>query len=191
MKGLSLRNYPKVLSELRGAEVTARMLSALPEDLHSALESGKVIASSWYPVEWKRAMHRAAREVTGEAGLAWIMGAEMTRRDLSGIYRAFMRVVSPRYVLSFGSQIFSTYFRPGRMRVLENRDGFVRVRFEGCEGFNLDMWQDVLGGCEATLQAAGGKSVRLIIEEGLGRNDAEGQVVASWTRADHVEDYHT
>src|SRR5438067_1415160 len=134
MKGLSLRNYPKTLASIRGEAVAAKVVASLPPELRAALEAGKILPSAWYPVAWKRELHAAGRDVTGEPRLAWTMGAEMTKRDLTGIYRAFLRIVSPRFVLSAGSRIFSTYFRPGSMRVLETRSGFVRVVFMDCGG---------------------------------------------------------
>jgi hypothetical protein len=180
MKGLSLRNYPVVLAELRGPEVAERMRSLLPGELQQLMASGGIVASGWYPVAWKCALHEAGRRATGEARLAWTMGAEMTRRDLQGIYRRFVRIVSPRYVLSLAAQLFSTYLRPGRMRVLEAHRGFVRVWFEDCIGFSRDMWQDVLGGCEAALEIAGARAVRIRIESGARDGDETAQGVAWW-----------
>jgi hypothetical protein len=39
MKGLSLRNYPLVLAELRGAETAAKLLAELPSRLRHDLET--------------------------------------------------------------------------------------------------------------------------------------------------------
>jgi hypothetical protein len=180
MKGLSLRNYVPTLASIRGEGVSERAMALLAPPLRDALQSGKIVPSGWYPVAWKRELHAAGRAATGEARLAWIMGEEMTRRDLTGIYRAFLRVVSPRYVLSAGSRIFSTYFRPGAMRVVETRRGFVRVAFNECIGFDRNMWQDVLGGCQATLEAAGASAVRLRLESGGGDGDSVASAVAWW-----------
>jgi hypothetical protein len=180
MKGLSLRNYVPTLVSIRGDAVSEKVMAALSPPLRDALQSGKIVPSGWYPVAWKRELHAAGRAATGEARLAWIMGEEMTRRDLSGIYRAFLRVVSPRYVLSAGSRIFSTYFRPGSMRVVERRSGFVRVAFNECMGFDRNLWQDTLGGCQATLEAAGASTVRLRLESGGGDGDSVATAVAWW-----------
>ncbi len=187
MKGLSLRNYPVVLRALRGAESTARMASYLPADLRAALDAGGIVATAWYPVAWKRALHAAGQRATGEPFLARVMGAEMTRRDLTGIYRAFVRVVSPRYVLHAGARIFGTYLRPGRFRAEEIRRGFVRVHFTECSGFDQNMWMDVIGGCEATLQVAGATSVRLHVQTGGRDGDDSCTVNAWWTDEDSAE----
>jgi hypothetical protein len=186
-KGLSLRNYPKVLGELHGPYAVDHMMTLLPGEVREALVRGTIVAGGWYPVQWKCALHDAGRKATGEPGLAWSMGREMTLRDLRGIYRTFVRVVSPRFVLSFGAQLFSSYARPGSMRVLESRKGFVRVAFEGCEGFSRDLWQDVLGGCEGALVAAGANTVRLRVESGGREGSSSAQCVAWWTEEANAE----
>jgi hypothetical protein len=181
MKGVSLRNYPSVLTSLRGSHVTERMMSLVPEELREGLRSGGITATAWYPVSWKRELHRAGALATGEAHLARTMGREMTLRDLNGIYRAFMRLVSPPTVLQAGARIFSTYLRPGKYQVAEVREGFVRVEFTQCYGFDPNMWLDVLGGCEAVLEAAGAQSVRLRIESGGREGDSSCSAIAWWT----------
>jgi hypothetical protein len=186
MKGLSLRNYPHVLASLRGPQAVDRMMSLLPEDLRNGLRHGKITATQWYPVSYKRELHRAGSRATGEPFLARTMGYEMTLRDLNGIYRAFMRLASPAHVLQAGSRIFSTYLRPGRYRVVEMRDGFVRVEFSECYGFDESMWLDVAGGCEAVLEAAGARSVRLHIESGGREGSPTCSAVAWWTTAEDV-----
>jgi hypothetical protein len=181
MKGLSLRNYPAVLASLRGSQAAERMMSLLSEEVRVQLHTGGITATAWYPVSWKRELHRAGSLATGEPFLAQKMGCEMTRRDLNGIYRAFMRLVSPPTVLQAGARIFSTYLRPGKYQVVEVRDGFVRVEFSQCYGFDPNMWLDVLGGCQAVLEAAGAQSVRLRIESGGREGDSTCSAVAWWT----------
>src|SRR6266513_1975023 len=166
IKGLSLRNYPIVLRAMRGDEVADRLLASLSTELRRGLEMGTIIAGGWYPVAYKRELHRVGAKVTGEPGFARIISNEMTKRDLRGIYRTFLRIARPRFVLSLASRIFSTYFRPGMMRVVERRAGFVTAQLSDCFGFDANMWQDVFGGCEATLELAGAKTVRMRITDG-------------------------
>jgi hypothetical protein len=181
MKGMSLRNYPHVLEELRGVGARSRMMEFLPEELAESVRSATILSNAWYPVTWKCALHEAGRRATGEAGLARMMGAEMTRRDLQGVYRVFVRIVSPRYVMSVGARLFSSYLRPGTMRVDEVRKGFTRVSFAGCKDFSYDLWQDVAGGCEASLQVAGAANLRLRIVSGCRDGDENGVMQAWWT----------
>ena len=184
IKGLSLRHYPVALRTLRGDDVADRVLASLSPELRDGLVGGTILAGGWYPVAWKRELHAAGCKVTGEPGLARVMGYEMTKQDLTGIYRTFVRIATPRFVLSLGARIFSTYFRPGSMKVVETRDGFVAVAFSNCLGFDANIWRDVAGGCEATLVVAGASAVRLRISSGGEDGDVTASVTAWWTKDD-------
>jgi hypothetical protein len=186
IKGLSLRSFLPALRAVRGDDVADRVLASLPFELRDGLVSGKILTGGWYPVGFKRDLHRVACQVTGEPGLARVMGYEQTARDLTGIYKTFVRIATPRFVLSISSRIFSTYFRPGAMRVIENRAGFVRVELSDCLGFDANVWRDVAGGCEATLVVAGAKNCRLRISEGGQDGDDGAAVTAWWTMDDDV-----
>ena len=181
MKGLSLRNYPPVLADMRGPEVAAKMMAALPDQLRHDLETGVIVPSGWYPVAWKRELHQAGRKVTGEPRLARLMGNEMTKRDLNGIYRAVIRIASPAIVIAASARIFSRYLRPGRMSVIEEGAGFARMLIENCYDFDENMWNDVFGGCEAALELTGSKVVRIRVEEGGHDGDTTTIVTGSWT----------
>jgi hypothetical protein len=184
IKGQSLRHYPVALRALRGDDVADRMFEALSPELRDGLRGGTILTGGWYPVAWKRELHAAGCKVTGEPGLARVMGYEMTKRDLSGIYKTFVRIATPRFVLSLGARIFSTYFRPGTMRVVDTRDGFVEVAFANCHGFDANVWRDVIGGCEATLVVAGAKAVRLRFNSGGEDGDESASATAWWTKDD-------
>lgn len=181
MKGLSLRNYPLVLGEVRGPEVAAKMMASLPDQLRHDLETGVIVPSGWYPVAWKRELHQAGRRVTGEPRLARIMGNEMTKRDLNGIYRAVIRIASPAMVVAASARIFSRYLRPGKMTVVQEGEGFARVLFDDCYDFDENMWNDVFGGCEAALELTRSKVVRIRVEEGGQDGDTRTVVTGSWT----------
>ena len=181
MKGLSLRNYPLVLADIRGPEVAAKMMAELPPQLRNDLETGVIVPSGWYPVAWKCELHQAGRRVTGEPRLARLMGNEMTKRDLNGVYRAVIRIATPAIVISASARIFSRYLRPGRMSIIEHGEGFARVLFENCYDFDENLWNDVLGGCEAALELTGSKVVRIRVEEGGQDGDTTTIALGSWT----------
>lgn len=182
VKGIALRNFSVVLAALRGEKFAKEVLAAISPTLRDALQTGKIVPSGWYPLEWYRELHAGVRRVTGgEPGVAWLIGRESTKHDMTGIYRIFLRIVSPHYILSAGSRIFGTYYRPGTMRVLESRGGFSRVAFENCAGFDRHVWNDVLGGCEVSLELAGARVVRVHLESGGHDGDTEAVAVAWWS----------
>jgi len=186
IKGQSLRNYLITLRALRGNETADRVLASLSGELRQGLENGAILAGGWYPVAYKRELHEAGARVTGDPSLARTMGYEMTKHDLGGLYRAFVRIATPRFVLSVSSRMFSTYFRPGIMQVMERRAGFVKVEFSRCIGFDANVWKDVIGGCEATLAVAGAQACRVRFVSG-GKDGDDSAIVTAWWTEDGVD----
>jgi hypothetical protein len=181
IKGQSLKNYASTLRDIRGDAVADRVLALVSRELRDGLVNQTILTGGWYPVAHKRELHEAGAKVTGEARFARTMSYEMTQRDLSGLYRTFVRIATPRYVLSIASRIFSTYFRPGEMRVVERRSGFVKVELTRCFGFDVNLWEDVMGGCEATLAVAGAQACRVRILSGGKDGDASAIATAWWS----------
>ncbi|MET0387023.1 MAG: hypothetical protein ABW321_13740 [Polyangiales bacterium] len=180
IKGLSLLNYSVVLAEARGQVLADQVITRLPSDLQHALSYGEVVASSWYPIGWKCAMHAAAHAVTREDRLAYEMGRAATLRDLRGVYRMFVKIATPRYILSIAGRLLARYLRPCELYIVESDVDYVRVGFRHCHGFTAQMWLDVLGGCHAALELAGARNVRLVVETGAGDGDSEATGVARW-----------
>jgi len=53
---------------------------------------------------------------------AHVLGRYSAEVALKGIYKIFVRVSSPHFVLSRASSIFSAYYKPSDIKVIESRD---------------------------------------------------------------------
>jgi hypothetical protein len=111
-----------------------------PTELRDALKYGKIVAASWYPLRWYGALHVAAQAVTGRgAQLAKEIGRETVQRDLSGVYRVFVAMLSPAWILSKGPRFYSQYYDTGRMEVIFAERGEGAARFVGCVDFDANI----------------------------------------------------
>src|SRR5262245_4818532 len=122
IKGVALRNFSDVIADICEPDVAQRIVSSYPPDIRAAFERGRIVATGWYDLAWYRAMHATARAIT-RAGpsLPRRIGRESTRRDLTGIYRVFLQMVSPQLMVSISSRIWGLYYNVGTMNVLEKR----------------------------------------------------------------------
>jgi hypothetical protein len=182
IKGVALRNFRAVLADVCEPQDVERVDAKVPREVREALDRGRIVSGGWYLLDWYKAMHSAAREVL-HAGpsLPRKIGRESTRRDLTGIYRIFLQMVSPQLMVSLSSRIFGLYYSEGSMRVAEKRDGYARVDLVDCLGFDENIWQDVLGASELALELAGAKNVRMRIDAGGRNGDTSTTLVAHWT----------
>jgi hypothetical protein len=180
-KGVNFRTFLKVLRRLRGERIVEATLDDTIPELARNYRSGLVFSGNWYPIAWYADLHRAARKATG-AGLelAQAIGFESVKDDLSGIYRIFLLVVSPEFVLSKAPLLFNTYYDTGTMEVYESGRGHARARFSGCTGFDANLWADVTGSCRAALEAAGAREVTATIRAGGGDGDDHLDLEARW-----------
>jgi hypothetical protein len=182
IKGIALRNFPGVIASLFDEATARRVLEALPDELARALRDHLIVSSRWYPIHWYRDLHAATRAVTRSGpALARRIGRESTVMDMNGVYRVFLRVLSPHTILSLAGRVFSTYYRYGKMSTTEMRDGFARVEIHGAIDFDEAIWLDVLGGSEGTLELCGAKNLRVHILEGGRDGDDHLVVRVHWT----------
>jgi hypothetical protein len=180
-KGIGFRNFVTCLGRLKGPGAVAAMLAALPADLAGQLRDELLFSGNWYPLAWYRELHRAAQQATGAGPeLARAIGYESVKADLSGIYKIFILVVSPQFLLARAPRLFGNYYDTGTMTVLEAERGRARARWSGCAGFDANVWQDILGGCEAALHAAGAKELVFDTITGGGDADQTLEVTARW-----------
>jgi hypothetical protein len=181
-KGINFRSFFSALERLRGDEVVMRTLERLPDELQEAVMLGRIGANEWRPIAWSRELHRAACSVTGEGPeLSRLIGYESTRDDFNGPLRALAFVLSAEAVIRRGPRIFRTYYRPGQMYLLDARPGQLRAHWNGCFGFDVNLWQSVIGGCEAVLHVCGARKVEITVISGAGARDSRAEIVALWS----------
>jgi hypothetical protein len=180
-KGVNFRTFVKVLRKLRGDRIAEATLDLAPAELARNFRAGLVFSGNWYPLAWYADLHRAAQKAAGAGPeLARTIGHEAVKDDLSGIYRIFLLVVSPEFVLSKAPLLFNTYYDTGTMAVSDTARGRARAKCTGCTGFDRNLWLDVQGSCQAGLEAAGARDVTINVVTGGADGDAAMEIEARW-----------
>ena len=180
-KGIILRSSLESIRELYGAEALGAIVGRLPPAPRDALRAAVVFTGNWYPLAWHRTLLATALEVTGRGPkLLRDLARANIQKDLTTVYRIFLAVAAPDYVLSRTARLYSTYFDTGAMAVEERRSGYARGRCTGCTGFDANVWSYLLGGSEAVLVAAGARDLKLTVLEGGGDGDSSLRFEGSW-----------
>ena len=65
----------------------------------------------------------------------------------------------------------------GTLSVPVARDGYCEAHYRGCVGFDRVLWENVLGGATAVLEAGGAKDVRVKAVRGGGDGDEEMEMI--------------
>jgi hypothetical protein len=182
VKGVAFRTIDFCFCDLRGAAARDQARALMPEDLARAYGDGLILAATWYPIGWYRETFRAFRAATGEgADLPRMIGKAAVRHDMAGVHKRLLaKIASPQMLLEMGQRVFKTYYDTGQLDVVESRRGFARVKLTGCLGWDANMWLELSGSCEAQLEAAGARHVRIRTLSGAGENDADAEFEARW-----------
>ena len=164
--------WPGFFEELRGVS---------PE-LAQLVEAGCIKAMHWYPVAWYRDLYVAlAQAVPNVEAVAREIGVSSTRHDLEkGPFRSLLKVASPAFLMERAPSFFRAYVERGRLEVKAEGARRLLLCFSGCIGFSAAIYQDVIGGCEGALLAAGARGVTIELLGGGQDGDEQATVLASW-----------
>jgi hypothetical protein len=183
VKGLCFKSVINSVARLRGADGRQKLMAELSPNIREKLEYGHIVNGGWYPVEWYRELLSAVCTSSGE-GRALIreVGAECSRQDLTGVYRVFTRLLSPQTLFAGAMRLFKSYYDHGQVWVVHARAGAAHAVWRGCEGFDQNMWDEVLGSVTAILELGGAADVRLRIVTGGGDGDSHLETWAYWSQ---------
>ena len=182
VKGVAFRSVIRALDVLRGPDIVARAVTAMPEELGSALRYGSLVAAAWYPIDWYRSTWAGVVAGAGEGnGLVQEIARECIRSDLSGVYRVFTRLLAPHTLFSVTPRFFANYYSHGRFEILESRAGYARARWTDCIGWDYFMWLEMNGACEETLTQAGARGARFRVLTGGRDGDTTMEGEAHWS----------
>ena len=117
----------------------------------------------------------------GDIGQADI-GAAAIVADLKGVHKhMLLKLLSPETLYALGGRLFNKYYDTGKVAVITARTGYVHGRYEGCTGFDQNMWAEVIGASEQLLEMAGAKHIRVRTLDG-GNDEDYAEIEARWSR---------
>jgi uncharacterized protein (TIGR02265 family) len=168
---------------IEGWQAFLDALAGEDASLAALFAQGDLGALRWYPIGSFCQAHAALREATGRGlEVARQVGLDSSQKDLkTGVFRVLLKLISPMFLLERAPSLFRSYIEYGRLDVRHLGDHEVELGFAGCAGFDAALFQDLLGGCEGALLAAGATNVRIDLLDGGGDNDEHALVRASWS----------
>ena len=110
---------------------------------------------------------------------AWESGRYSAQKALTGIYKIFVKASSPSYIIQRASRVFSTYYQPCEMKVLNSTSNGCLVEIS-----NMDNCYDVIdnriaGWIEKALEISGAKEIKVKLTLKPG-DDTVREIIISW-----------
>jgi hypothetical protein len=169
-KASGLISWTRVLRKSVDSARWSRFLAALPPEARALVEKPP-LPITWLPMKLVRPIFERANDLLLDDDLEKV--ADVSRRqiseDLSTIYRVFIRVASPRFVVSRASVIYSTYFRNnGSARVVAETERSVDILVEDVALPSPDLYARMRGSILGGIELTGARSPRVQIVSGGG-----------------------
>jgi len=180
VKGAVIKPMARFVKERYGAYHEA-WLSSLSEETRTVLEHG--IVSSWYPIE--RAMIEPTEVLCGLVedpadDVAWDLGRFSADFALRGIFRIFVRLGSPGFIIKRASHVFSTYYTDAVLHIHESGSRHATVYLLGFPEPNRLVERRIGGYMERAVEISGARDVKSSVVTSLAAGDERGEFRYTW-----------
>jgi hypothetical protein len=181
IKGSAVKSIPDYVKKFHPEQYT-QWLEALPAD-SKAIFSGAVLPSNWYELTDAAIL---PTEVLGkmfydDAGKgAWQCGRYSAEMALTGIYKFFIKAASPFFIIDRAGKIFTTYYQPCAMDVVEKGNDYVILHITSFETPSALIESRIAGWIEKAMEIHGVSFVTVNIPRSLAKGDGLTEIVVKW-----------
>lgn len=164
-KGTTVRTLKEYVTETHGSDGYRRWLESLPP-ASQAVFGQRLLPSNWYPFEdavLRPMVAMGSMFYGGDPGGAWREGRYTAAKDLRGVYRVFVRVASPEFLMRNTAVMWSTYYHGSEARLIEGRNDGAVMELSGIEPASRDFDHHVAGWIEQALEICGCSQIRFTI----------------------------
>ena len=158
-------------------------LDSLPYE-SKKIYSGRITPGLWYSV--RDAVVVPTEKVIelfygGNERGSWDLGRYNADSNLKGIYRAFVRIATPSFVVTRAARIFSTFYRPGKLEaeIFDDNSGVLRILEFPEPNYLCEL--GIAGFGERTMEICGCKGLTVNIVKSLAKGDTVTEIFGTWT----------
>lgn len=180
IKGSVVKDTLVAIQGRVGTDGLERILGMLNPETRAALE--RPLASLWYPLDaFTELVQVDCRETAGGNEKELIARAEaVVDGQLRGIYRVFVRIGSPEFVLKRIASIHETYFRGVRVEAQVTPANEAYVRYWGLKKQNRIMENLIIGFHKKALEISGAKNVLAMMTKPIGDDGGFAELRLRW-----------
>ena len=162
LKGTGFKSEILYIKKRFGEEMQDRIVSTLPPEDQKLLK-GAILLDRWYPAAVLERYRQAVVAQFKDEGLAIMeaMGQNSADFALTTIYRVFLSLTSPMFIIKRANSLWPRYFDTGRVEVAENGKTDVTVRIRDWEDASLTLCALMKGYFAKTMELSGGRMVQV------------------------------
>ena len=173
IKGSAIQETIRQVKSRSGDEALHKILGLLDEEARKIFE-GEIFSSTWYPLDAFARFLEVEINVLAAGNEEMVTrGSEaVIERQLRGIYKAFVKLGSPEFVIKRIAAVHVTYFNGVPIEVDMPAPRSAIVRYKGFQKQHRIMGFAIIGFFRKALEISGAKDVEthfsVPIEEGKG-----------------------
>jgi len=181
IKGSAVKSIKDYI-ETHHPEKIDEWLNALPEE-SKKIFSNPIYATNWYPVDVAVII---PTEKIGEILFnsvekgAWELGKHSADIALNGIYKVFIRVLNPSYIIQRASKILPTYYSSSKMEAVSHDKKSVTLHVSEFEDIHPIIEQRIAGWIERALEITNCKNINITISKSITKGDDVTEFKVSW-----------
>jgi len=182
VKGTAIKSIPQFV-KFYHPDKFANFLDSLSESSKQIMGE-VIIINYWYPIyEAYYFPLEAIRTLFFEGDTqkcATNIGRFSAQTALTGIYKIFLKLGSPNHIIQRATKIFSTYFNPAHLVVVDHSHKNCVFRVTEFGKMQEIAEYNILGWCEMALELSGCKNLKIQILSSISSGDPYTEYRASW-----------
>jgi hypothetical protein len=181
IKGSAVKTIPEFIRKFHPEQYSAWM-ELLPEQSRQIFAGG-VMPSNWYSLQDAAIVPTEAlgKLIFGDAEKgAWQCGRYSAETALTGIYKFFIKAATPFFIIERAGRIFSTYYQPTVMEVVEKGNDYVILHITRFDEPSSLIEGRIAGWIEKAMEIHGVGFVTVDISKSLTKGDPFTEIVVKW-----------
>lgn len=182
IKGSAVKATPDFVKEKFGSRY-GEWVKSLPEKSKTIIEQ-PIYATTWYSLTDSVIVPTQKVADLFYAGNSAKAASEIGRYSadiaLKGIYKIFVRVSSPQFVLSRASSIFSTYYHPSEIRVVESAEKKAVLQLSKFHPNDKLIMNRIAGWIEKTLEITLKSALKVDVENHVEGSNLTSKITIMW-----------
>ena len=182
VKGTAIVTVPLFIKERFSEGGLNQWINALTPEARKVYQTSALV-SSWYPL--KELLIEPLRKMCALFYAGDLKGAKESGRfsadySLKGIYKIFVKLSSPEFIVRRAGSILPMYYTPSEMKVVESRKGQGIVQITKFPDMDQVLEIRIAGWMERALEISGGKQPNIRITRSLTAGDPLSEFLATW-----------
>jgi hypothetical protein len=182
VKGTAVVPMPAFVKKNFQEDGYQKWLNALPPDVREAFER-TIMPSSWYDFQKFAVLPTMAIcDLFYGGGLqgAYELGKYSAEYALVGIYKVFVQLGSPDFIIKKSASILPKYYDPSTITVPVLEKGRAIIRITSFPEWHAAVEQRIAGWISRALEISGGRNVKVVVTSSFLKKQACTEYLLNW-----------